>query len=282
YAMNKVSFIISSIGKSEKMDELVDYLIANFKTEEIIIIDNSIDKNLESKFKKRKKINYYYEQTSGLSNARNRGAKEAKNPILIFLDDDIIPTDFFKLAVNRYKKNDGILGIVGGRIIVKNISKSLPKKYHYMTGEKCFGDKIKILSKRQNLGGCCLLIEKKLFNQIGGFNCEYGHKNNIIGANEDVLLQQKIRKNKFKVIYDPQFEVIHFWNVDYEGIKERLIVQGKNDYMLDKNNNKLEFIMKNIKYRLCIMLKVNIKNQTNIYDIERYKAYVYNSKRKKN
>ena len=199
----KVSYIISSIGKSRKLNELLNSLIKHLNGNEIILIDNSENKALQQ-YKKNKAIHYYHEEKTGLSNARNRGAKEASNELLVFLDDDIIPKSSFFKALNSYANNKSLKAIVGGKIIPKEIPKFLPIKYQYIAGMKNFGDDKKILPKYKYLGGCLLVMTKETFNKVNGFNNNFGHDGSKLSANEDVLIQDIARKDGINMIYDPK------------------------------------------------------------------------------
>lgn len=275
----KISYIISSIGKSKKLNQLLNSLINHLDENEIILIDNSKDKVLQQ-YKKNKTIRYYHEEKTGLSNARNRGASEASNELLVFLDDDIIPQSSFFEALNSYANNKSLRAIVGGKIIPKEVPKFLPIKYQYIAGTKDFGDYKKMLPKYKYLGGCLLVMTKETFNELNEFNNDFGHDGSELGANEDVLIQDLAHKKRINIIYDPKLYVIHYWNGNYESAIKRIEIQGKSDYLLDKEYHKIRFILKFIKYRLFIVIKKKSNNLTDIYDIMRYKSYV-NYKRNK-
>ena len=97
-----------------------------------------------------------------------------------------------------------------------------------------------------------------------------------MGANEDVLLQVRIRKNKGKIIYDPKLLVVHIWEGNLEKALNRVKIQGENDRILDEETSLLKMYLKQIKYRIFIKLnrkETNIHSQ-NYFDLVRYKAYV--------
>ncbi len=269
----KISYIISSIGESKKLNELLNSLINHLDGNEIVLIDNSKNKTLQ-KYKKNKDIHYYHEEKPGLSNARNRGASEATNELLVFLDDDIIPQSLFFETLSSYANNKSLKAIVGGKIIPKKLPEFLPVKYQYIVGMKDFGDDKKILPKYKYLGGCLLVMTKETFNKVNGFNRNFGHNSSKLGANEDVLIQDLAQKNGIKIIYDPKLYVIHYWNGNYESTIKRIETQGKSDYLLDKKYHKIRLILKLIKYRLFILIKKKSNDLTDIYDIARYKSYV--------
>ena len=277
--MIRLSFIISSIGKSDRLDHLINQIDSMFYNKEIILVDNSRNKLLYKKYYKSSKCRYIYEGNQGTSYARNTGAKEAKNEMLIFLDDDIVLSDNFRNIdfLSLYK--DEKFGIAGGKIIVSNKPKYLPKKYTYLAGEKDFGNKLINMPSYHYLGGCLLIIKKKTFDLFKGFDVQFGHQGNIIGANEDIIFQELIRKAGLKVVYIPEATVYHFWNENEAKALERVRKQGIVDRMTDEKYFKSRMILKLVKYKIFIFIFKNNKKLSKEmqYDLERYKSYV-NSK----
>lgn len=277
--MNGLSFIIPSVGKSDKLDTLINQInLISFK-KEIILVDNSSNKLLSKKYSKSKKCKYVYENKSGTSFARNKGANEAKYNMLVFLDDDIVlSSDFQNLDFNQLY-DDKSCGIAGGKVIVNNIPSYLPKKYFYIAGVKDYGDNLLNLPKYKYLGGCLLIIKKEVFNKVNGFDTDFGHNKKIKGANEDIIIQELVRKIGLKVMYMPKATVYHFWNEDEKYAIERVRTQGIVDRITDKKYFSFRFLLKLIKYKLFIFIYNNKTNlpKEKLYDLERYKSYV-NSK----
>lgn len=271
-----LSFIISSIGKSDRLDNLINQIYSWFDNKELILVDNSRDKVLYEKYFNNDKCKYVYEKKAGLSFARNRGALEAKYDMLIFLDDDVVLGDNFKSASFKSLYDNHDFGIAGGKIVVNEIPDYLPEKYTYLAGEKDYGDEVIVMPKYKYLGGCTLVMRKDVFNKIGGFDINFGHNGNNIGANEDVIMQEMIRKKGLKVIYDPQFLVYHFWNEEEDKAILRVRKQGIVDRITDKKYFTFRMILRLIKYNIFIMINGNRKNLSNEkkYDLERYRSYV--------
>lgn len=278
--MNGLSFIISSIGNSERLNNLINQIDIMFKNKEIILVDNSKDKKLFEKYSRNKKCKYIHEKNSGSSYARNRGAKESKYEMLIFLDDDIILSNNFNKLDFSLLYHDNKFGLAGGKIIVDEIPHYLPKKYRYLAGEKDYGNKTIDLPKYKYLGGCLLIIKKCVFEKIGGFDVNFGHSGKTIGANEDVLIQDMIHQLNLKIKYLPQASVFHFWSEDESKALEKIKIQGISDEQLDWKYNRLRHYLKMLKYYLYIFLNKKRDKQTK-YDIIRYKAYIQNYKNEK-
>ena len=272
--MKKCSYIISSIGLSTKLEELIKLLTINLSDDELILVDNSEKGILKEKYFNNSKIKYVHEENKGSSNARNRGASESKNELLIFMDDDIIPSTSFFKKLKKYKEIEYINSIIGGKIIVNNIPKYIPSKYDYFVGKKDFGSSLITLPKYSYLGGCLLIVDKEAFITLGGFNNKFGHNGNEIGSNEDVLFQDIARKNKFNVIYDPEIACEHFWNGSKDTITKKIAIQGISDCLLDKKHHKIRGILKLIKYVVFINIKKKSQNINDKFDVVRYKKYV--------
>ncbi|MCL2860538.1 MAG: glycosyltransferase [Oscillospiraceae bacterium] len=268
--MRTLSIVISSIGKSTKLDELIIFLEKNFE-DEIILVDNSKNGILKGKYG----VKYLHESSQGLSNARNCGWKNASGELILFLDDDIIPNNKFKDAINKHKRVSGSFGIVSGKIIPNKIPDFIPAKYHYIAGYKEFGDEQRLLKKHELFGGCLLLVFKSELEKIGGFNSRYGNVGNTKGANEDVLIQQQLRY--LGLLYDPELQVEHFWEGTEESVIQRVTGQGMYDQKMDKEFFKHRYILKLVKYFFYTKF-VKPKDLQTKYDIIKYKAYVKSGK----
>ena len=201
---------------------------SGYDVNEVIVVDNSANNVLKGKYKNCITI---WEKKSGLSNARNCGAHLAKNNLMFFLDDDLIlPNDFFESLIDyRNIENE----LVGFKITPEFIPDYLPQKYWYLVGYKNLYTKKTVLKKDEYLGGCALLMSKKIYNDIGGFNSKFGHTRENMGANEDVLFQQQALKKKYTIIFEPKIDIIHCWNGSYESLLKRIEIQARNDYQTE-------------------------------------------------
>lgn len=270
--MNNISFIISTLGNSNKLNAMINFL-TNSLNDEVIVVDNSANNVLKGKYKNCITI---WEKKSGLSNARNCGAHLAKNNLMFFLDDDLIlPNDLFESLIDyRNIENE----LVGFKITPEFIPDYLPQKYWYLVGYKNLYTKKTVLKKDEYLGGCALLMSKKIYNDIGGFNSKFGHTRENMGANEDVLFQQQALKNKYTIIFEPKIDIIHCWNGSYESLLKRIEIQARNDYQLDRKS-----IKKYLKILKFLILKKIYKNQcSKLFYYKKYVAYInmYKSERK--
>ncbi|MCP5004008.1 MAG: glycosyltransferase [Planctomycetes bacterium] len=90
-----VSVIIPTYNYAHFIERCINSVLSQtYKNIEIIVVDDGSSDNTVYILKKYgKKINYYSQKNSGLSNARNTGIKFSKGDVLQFLDsDDILAT----------------------------------------------------------------------------------------------------------------------------------------------------------------------------------------------
>lgn len=82
---------------------------------EIIVVDNkSSDKTAEIVRKNFSQVKLVFEPKKRVAIARNRGAKEARGEILIFIDADVIaPKDHFKKILAEFKKDQRLIALSG-------------------------------------------------------------------------------------------------------------------------------------------------------------------------
>ncbi len=162
---------------------------------------------------------------SGYANACNIGAKNAKGEFLIFLNADCTVTPNWIKPLVDLAISDKKIGIIGnlqmkqssifidsagsewshrsqsfehiGKHIYNGIRLSQP-----FTIENSPKDMLRI-SEREMVTGCCFLIRKSLFEEIGGFDQEYR-----IGYWEDADLNMKVQSLGYKIYFTPE-SIIH-------------------------------------------------------------------------
>lgn len=144
----------------------------------------------------------------GPAQKRNLAIRDAKGEILVFVDDDAYPkADFFEILGRDFA--DGSIVAVGGpamtpdeskfwqrvsgAIFLSHLSGGFPERY------RSYGEKRFVVDwPTVNLS-----IRKKVFEEIGGFGCEYW-------PGEDTkLCFDLFTKKNIKVLYDPELIVYH-------------------------------------------------------------------------
>lgn len=219
----KFSIIIPTYNRPELLNELLDSLvIQKFNPEdfEILIIDNNSTNDVEKLIKDFVKkhpefsfIKYIKEPQRGLPYAWNRGIKESKGDLLVFLDDDItLHQDYFKILSENFKIP--ITNITGGGHISPVFESQKPawinKFIMPVFAEIDLGERSKFPKKKHPFG-TNMLISRDVFEKIGYFNEElYKDKQIFVpGLLEDDFFK-RVRKHKIPIYYFHDLVVWHF------------------------------------------------------------------------
>ncbi len=146
--MLSYSLIVCTYNRSDYLKETIESVLSNSKDRnnfELVIIDNnSTDDTFATvqQYFHFLRLKYYLEKEQGLSFARNRGIKEAKNEIIVFLDDDIdIDKDYLDICDSSYRDLD--IHVVGGKVLPYQVQIPdwLPTRFHYLASVYDLGDK---------------------------------------------------------------------------------------------------------------------------------------------
>jgi len=178
------------------------------KNFEILVIDNTPPQFRESiDWTSHGVDGVYIEEISGLSRARNRGIREAKNNIIAFIDDDAEAIEgWCKDLLNVFEKNPEAL-VVGGRVEAKYpIARPLwlsTKLEGYLS---CidWGKETKAIEAGQWIVGANMAFRKEVFAKYGIFDEGLGRvgHSNLMG-NEEIKLISLLPKNSVFYSYEP-------------------------------------------------------------------------------
>lgn len=171
----------------------------------------------------------------GFGKGNNEAVKLAKGEFLLLLNNDTILLDNLKPIVNILKE-DSTIGVVGINMLdaTKN---HLPAAGNFPNLSNMFQLK-KLLDKGKEfnqgnftkdsyevdwLGGSFLMMSKKIYQEIGGFDEDY------FMYVEDVDLCKKIANKGYKRIFLPNYNYIHF--VGFDKSKKPLLIKGYEIYI---------------------------------------------------
>jgi glycosyltransferase involved in cell wall biosynthesis len=110
-----VSVIIPSYNHGQYLlDALKSIWLQNYKTVEIIVIDDGSTDNTGDILKEYPQVKYIYQNNQGLSAARNTGIKNSSGELLIFLDaDDWLLPESIDINVNHILQNETLAFVSG-------------------------------------------------------------------------------------------------------------------------------------------------------------------------
>ena len=218
-----LSIIILNYNTKDLTIECIDSLVDQYKQEldngqfEVILVDNaSTDGSLEA-FKKLKTKNLKLiesKENLGFSKGCNLGAKNAAGEYLLFLNSDTeIKDQGFVKMLDYIKKNETV-GILGGALKNENgTSQSSAGKFYnlfnlflMLIGLERLGflrESPKLTKKVDWVSGACLMIKRKIFEKIGGFEKE------LFMYGEDMELCFKAGKKGFATYFYPEITLFH-------------------------------------------------------------------------
>lgn len=187
---------------------------------EIVMVNNNSTDSTESICKQfqadypQVEFRYFLETNQGLSYARNRGVKESKGDILVFVDDDATVFDHYLSYIARFFSTHTDVSACGGPI--EPVYETEKPKWLSLYTEQLLGgalyegDKEKPFRNGKYPGGGNSAFRKEVFDKYGLFNVELGRKGTgLIGAEEKDLYDRLTRCNEV-FYYLPQMGIYHY------------------------------------------------------------------------
>ena len=213
--MIKTSIIIPTYNRGKLLCNTLTNLIGQLPTDgEIVVVDQSDEvysELMEIAKNHSTQIHYYKIFVKGLPHARNYGLKRAIGEIIIFCDDDIIPSqNFIKYHLQNYKEKEA--GGVGGRIILNGNQSHDNPNLNKVIGKVRWWDTYLIdnfdATERADIDhvqGCNMSFRKEALMKAGGFDECFGGSAHL----EETDLCLRIRKAGYKLVFDPEAELVH-------------------------------------------------------------------------
>jgi GT2 family glycosyltransferase len=172
---------------------------SSVKPDEIIIVDDSKEGTIAEKLGGKYKV-VRSTMPGGVSSARNTGAFQAKNELILFIDSDII---VYKDTIGKIIKTfsnediDAIVGIQSLDFPIKNFSSQYKNLWMNHTYTK-MPDFVPLFYTS------CAAIKKSLFLESGGFDRNYRSP-----SLEDTVFGRKLDRLGIKVKLARDIDVIH-------------------------------------------------------------------------
>jgi glycosyltransferase involved in cell wall biosynthesis len=216
-----ISIIICTYNREKYIYNILQSLAQNDLSSdlfEIVLINNNCTDQTKEKCiafqKEYPHINfrYFIETKQGLSYARNRGIREAKGDLLIYVDDDaLVNKEFLSSYFELFNKEPNVWA-AGGPIIP--IYETEPPKWmsfftqEMITGYLYQGEKIGKF-KRRYPGGGNAAYRKEVFDKTGCFNVELGRKKDNLAGAEEKDIFDKMNTLGMKFLYHPKAILYH-------------------------------------------------------------------------
>lgn len=195
---------------------------------EIIVIDNaSLDGTVAAVRQQFPDVKLIENRVNwGFGKACNQGARIASGKYVVFLNPDtIVEPNVFSVLINRMGMNPDI-GLIGCRILNEDgtlqlacrrsfptpwvaftrligLSKLFPKSKLFSQYNLTYLDEMSATDV-DAISGSFMLIEKKIFDTIGGFDEQF------FMYGEDLDICYRVKKAGFRVYYEPTISIVHF------------------------------------------------------------------------
>jgi glycosyltransferase involved in cell wall biosynthesis len=213
-----LSIIICTYNRAALLEKCLDSIMgqeSDLKDYEFIVVDNNSTDNTSALalgfVDKLPYLKYVIEEKQGLSNARNRGAEEAKGQYLAYIDDDAKLSSSYLLSVKK-TINENQPDILGGPVY----------PYYSSPKPRWFKDKFEIRKHEETSGfsticrvsGGNFIIKREILFSLGMFDPEFGIVGNTLKLGEEAKVLDDYRrmtpKDKHRVYYDLDCFIEHY------------------------------------------------------------------------
>lgn len=201
----QVSILTLTRNRAELLRKNLASLIGQTRTgDEIIVIDNNSTDHTASvinAFGDILPIRSYVSHLTGFSTLYNLAVKKAKNPLLIFLDDDCIAAPGFVQGHRNAHRN-------GKPHVVQGWSKSIPKGniYAEMTGDHYHNWITTYMTKNGKMitfDNKNVSFPKKLLKTYGAFSPK------LLKGGEDIELGRRLSRHGVPIVFKPKILAYH-------------------------------------------------------------------------
>lgn len=226
-----ISAIICTHNREQYLGAAIDSLLSqSIENYEIIVVDNaSTDSTAaiaQARIQQCEKqqtqasthtpdIRYIYEETLGLSVARNTGAAAARGQILAYLDDDAEASEGWLEALVQAFEADEKLAIAGGKVTLIWPPKASPPRWlsddlSSSLGAYDLGDQILPIQRPElTPRGLNYAVRKAFIDSVGGFDTNLGRVGTNLLSNEEQQMTRLALDKDWRVTYLPEALVAH-------------------------------------------------------------------------
>ncbi|MEM9448786.1 MAG: glycosyltransferase [Cyanobacteria bacterium P01_E01_bin.6] len=215
-----ISAIICTHNRDHYLGAAIDSLLGQrFAHEfEVIVVDNaSTDRTREvvQARQPHRQLQYVYESVTGLSVARNTGARKAQGQILAYLDDDAIASEGWLQSLWNQYQQCADTAIAGGRISLIWPDGVQPPRWisSELSGSLGFydlGDEIVFIDNPgQTPRGLNYSMRRSFWEEMGGFDSQLGRVGKRLLSNEELQMTERALEAGWRVAYLPDALVAH-------------------------------------------------------------------------
>jgi glucosyl-dolichyl phosphate glucuronosyltransferase len=218
-AMPKITAVICTHNRYDVLPDAIASLCGQSLDSaalEILVIDNSTDIAGQTRYWSDHQLpsngRLVLDKTPGLSRARNTALREARAPVIAYIDDDAIAMPDWCAATLAAFESDENIGIAGGPVepIWPNEAPSWLHKWQrgFLTIVD-HGSYAREIEEGEWLAGTNIAFRTSALNSAGGFNEGLGRIGSSLLSNEELVISAKIREMGYRVYYTPDAKVMH-------------------------------------------------------------------------
>ncbi len=211
-----LSVIICTYNREKYIGPLLESIAANALPQseyEIILVDNNCTDNTHQvcdafvSAHPGIRFRYVKETEQGLSAARNKGIKEAKGDILVYVDDDaLVDSHYLRDYAEWFAAHPQTMAC-GGPIMplyeTQEPKWMTPYTKALLTAWMDYGDKVRTYPKGRYPGGGNAAYRKEVFDKVGLFNTNLGRKGGNLMGSEEKDIFDKMRVMGMEILYLP-------------------------------------------------------------------------------
>ena len=208
--------IVCTYNRARYIGPLLDSIAANDldnREYEILLVDNNCTDNTKeicvafAKAHPEVQFQYTQEPEQGLSAARNRGIKEAKGDIIVYIDDDaLVDPNYLRDYADWFAAHPETMACGGPIIPLYETQEPIwmsPYTRTLLTAWMDYGCKVREYPKGRFPGGGNAAYRKSVFDTVGLFNTELGRKGDSLMGAEEKDIFDKMHAFGMQVLYLP-------------------------------------------------------------------------------
>lgn len=298
--MGRFSIVICTYNGEKYLKKVLDSIFEmddlEYYVDNVIVVDNASTDSTKvicnECAKKYTKLQYEYEPTPGLANARKHAAK-VQSEWVIYFDDDNMPGKSWLVNADENIRNHKNLGAFGGRNIAMPESDCTENDLcvleavlsnlacHYMTYEDYICQR-NIMSPK-SVFGAGMTIRTEIIKRYlkTGWSLSIGRKKEVLSAYEDTEILHYVESLQYKVQAFDNLYLFHIipkfrTNIDYVK-KLRRGMSDSEKYYIDHQREAVKLRVKKIFrncYRIFKYSLLRLASRKNRMKKLRYRLYV--------
>jgi GT2 family glycosyltransferase len=209
--------------------------------ETIVVLDGPTDDSPEmlaawQKHARLANLRWHTQPQSGQATARNAGVELARAPIVVFLDDDIVPEPTLLAEHEHWYRAGAHVSVLGDCHIVREYRRSLYQLGVWAWWEDLYYQRARAGHQPSYRDFCAgnVSIRREDFLKIGGFDTGFrGY------GGEDYDLGYRLLKTGVHLVADPQAQALHYHRTTVDGVLRSTRQEAHGDVLLGRKHPEL-------------------------------------------